>query len=298
MNEVRLRWAASALVCGVLSLGLPLAAVADTEPSPEVGYVEDLGHVGPADVIVRNGGNVPLELLAPIHNGDTFMLTEPNAKVLVRLAGRPDPVAVSQANEGDKIDASPPAHGYFTGLLSWVGSSIVIFDKGERTQTTAAIRGDGGDTLSAPILQAAQVLAAGRRPIAVGWLTPDVISIRLSNGSKTVAEGKGVGGLWVSPEVDLRPGKYVLALKGPDSAISVDVTVTDPVHFPVPPADLMRTDIPGPLGETAKGVWFAGQGKQYLLEALQHVAGDSGHFKPADIVIDALIAGRQPQPPP
>ena len=297
MNAFTRRWAAPTFVLSALALAQPIA-VAAAEQSPEVGYVEDLPQVGLADVIVRAGGNVPLELLAPIHNGDTFTLGDPKAKVVLRLAGRADPVVVSQENKGDKIDASPPTRGYFIGLLSWVGSSIVIFDKGERMEMTAAIRGDGGDTLSAPMLQAPQVLAAGRRPIAVGWLTPDVISIRFSMGGKTMAEGKGVGGLWVSPELELRPGRYVLSLKGPDGAISEDITVADAAYFPAPPADLTRTDIPGALGETAEGVWFASQGKQYLLEALQHVAAHSDDFKPAGILVDALIAGRQPSLPP
>lgn len=291
------RFASPAFALGILLLGQPISVTA-AEPSPEVGYVEDLSHVGPADSIVRGGGNVPLELLAPIHDDDSFVLTEPNARLVLRLAGRSDAVVVSQATAGNKVDATPPARGYLTGLLSWVGSSIVIFDKSERKEMTAAIRGDGGDTLSAPMLQVPQMLAAGRRPIAVGWLTPDVISIRLSDGGKTIAEGKGVGGLWVSKELDLRPGKYVLSVTGPGGAISEDIAVADPAHFPEPPADLTRTDIPDTLRETAQGVWFASQGKQYLLEALQHVAGEGGNFKPADIVIDALIAGRQPQPPP
>ena len=119
-----------------------------------------------------------------------------------------------------------------------------------------------------------------------------------ANAAGLVSIGKGVGGLWASKELDLRPGRYVLSVTGPGGAISEDIAVADSAHFPEPPADLMRTDIPGTLRETARAVWFASQGKQYLLEALQHVADESGNFKPADVVIDALIAGRRPQPPP
>jgi hypothetical protein len=295
MNRFARGGAAPTVVLFSLLLGVAATAA---EQSPEVGYVEDLDHVTAADAIVRAGGNAALELLAPIRDGDAFSLSDPKAKVTLRLAGQVNPVIVWQANKADKIAASPPTRGFFTSLLSWVGSSIVVFDRSQRTQMTAAIRGDGGDKLAAPILDMPQVLAAGRRPFAIGWLTPDVISIRLSMGGKTIAEGKGVGGLWIGPEVDFRPGKYVLALKSAGAVLSQQVTVTAASDIPQPPDDLARTDIPGALGETAKGVWFAAAGKQYLLEALQHVAADSDEFKPADILVDALIAGRQPSPPP
>lgn len=273
----------------------PRGSAAD---APEVGYVEDLVRTTSADAILRGGAEVPLERLTPIRNGDHFRLTDARAKVVLRIAGLPAPLVVSQANQTVPIASALPEQGFWSGLLGWVGSSVVVFDRSERTQTTAAIRGDGDGELAAPMLAAPQILASGRRSLAVGWLAPNIVTVRLSSGSKVIAEGKGVGGLWIGPALDLRPGKYVLTLKTPDATVSRDVTVADVANLPKPPAALTRADIPGGLGQTAQAVWFAAQGKQYLLEALQHVAGDANTFKPASIVVDALIAGRQPSPPP
>jgi hypothetical protein len=280
-----------------LLAALPADAPA-ADQAPEIGYVEDYDYTTPSDAIVRAGGEVPLERLTPIRSGDRFRLADTRAKVVLRVAGSADRVIVSQANEGVPIGTDLPEPGFWSGLLHWVGSSIVVFDRTERTQMTAEIRGGGDRDLMAPMLAVPQVLAAGRRKIAVGWLAPDVISIGISGGGKVIAEGKGVGGLWIGPEVDLRPGKYVLTLKGADGTVAEDIRVVAAADLPKPPGELTRADILGGLGETALGVWFAAEGKQYFLEALQHVAADSSEFKPAGIVVDALIAGMQPSPPP
>lgn len=283
-----------ALLGLVLSI---LAAEAGTQPV-EIGYVESLDHKADA-YSIRNGDTArKAAILAPILSGDVIRVLDPSAKMTIRLVDRPDAVVLSAANGETPIEAKPPEKSFWSGLLTWTGTSVEVFDDEQRQQVSASIRGDDAKELRAPLLATPQTIATGRRALAIGWLSPKVVQIRiLSKSGKVIASGKGVGGLWTSPAVDWKAGNYRIEIAASGEKLTQTMQAVAPAKLPALPEALEAPGIPAPLKAASTGAWLASQDPRYLLEALQNVAPDAGTSRPARLLTIAFIDGKRPTPP-
>ena len=269
------------------------ARAASAETPQEVGFIEDFTLDPGAYTLTRGTTTIPVAILLPLQKNDVLTANGAGARIVIQLSDRPDPKVITDANGPVRIDDAPPTHHYFSGLFSWTASSVAILDHDHREEVAASIRGNDA-RLSAPILAAPQVLAAGRRALSIGWLSPSAVNVTITRAGKQVAAGRGVGGLWASPPIDLAPGAYQIQIAARTQAITqtLDVRAAEPL-----PDELVSSAAPESLRETEIAAWLAARGPSYALEALQHVAG-AGDFRAAQIVSDALIAGKRLAPPP
>jgi hypothetical protein len=272
---------------------LALASGARAGGPQEVGFIEDFTLDPGAYTLTRGGKEIAVAVLLPLQKDDVIIAKGAGARMVIQLSDRPDPKVITDANGAVSIDDAPPTHHYFSGLFAWTASSVAILDHDQREEVAASIRGNDVK-LSAPILSSPQTLAAGRRALSIGWLSPSAVNVSITRAGKPVAAGRGVGGLWTSPVIDLTPGAYQIQIAARTQTIAqtLNVRPAEPL-----PDELVSSAAPDALRETETAAYLAARGPSYALEALQHVAG-AGDFRAAQILSDALIAGKRLAPPP
>lgn len=262
----------------------------------EIGYIEDFTGEASGYVVRRDGQDLPVVLCMPLMKGDQLIVSG-KGRALVRLADRPEPVVWTAADSATPLEA--PGEPFWSPLLDWVVAKISPIDTQRRERVAANIRDDGGGEFGVPLLAARQVVAAGERTLAIGWqkpASPVQITIMPKKGKPIVSKAKGVGGVWVSEPIMLKPGRYRIEVATPSRTVRGEFEAVDPGALPVPPGELER--IPGPLSAAASAVWLAGQNDgRYRLEAFQILA----RAKPVGAVAavrSALIDGSDIGPPP
>ena len=101
-----------------------------------------------------------------------------------------------------------------------------------------------------------------------------------------------MGGLWASPTLNLRPGKYQVVVAAGGRTVAGDIDVVPPLEIPQLPAELTQDGIPEQLRRSAQALWLAAhEGGHYRLEALQLIANDR-NTRSAAVLMEALIAGK------
>jgi hypothetical protein len=269
--------------------------------SVEIGYIESFDHR--ADVYVLKTGATRREvaILAPVFNGDTLEVNDPFATLTLRIVGQDGPIVFSKANDVATIIGRIPQKGFLSGALAWTASVVQLFDREQREQVSASIRGDFesrvGSQLSAPLFALPQTVLAGRRKLTIGWVSPPLVEIRILDGDgRPVANGPGYGTLWTTPEIDWKPGDYSIELTASGETIRQSLHFLPPDRGPSPPSELGDPTAPEPLRAVAMGAWYAAEDPAFLLEALQHVAPDARSSRPARLLTLAFIKGKRPSP--
>jgi len=294
------RWLLALIGVVLWSSALP-AAEQELKPV-EIGYIESFDRK--ADVYILKTGDTrrDVAILAPVFNGDTIEVKDASATLTLRLVGQAGPIVLSKANEVATITGRIPQKGFLSGVFGWTASIVQLFDREQREQVSASIRDLGsqsGDPLSAPLFVQPQNVLAGRRKLAIGWVSPGVVDIRiLDQEGRPVVSGRGSGTLWATPEVDWKPGEYTIELASSGDTLRQSLHFLPPDRGPNVPSELGDATAPEPLRAAAMGAWYAAQGPSFLLEALQHVAPDSGSSRPARLLTLAFIAGKRPSPQP
>ena len=276
---------------------------AEVKPKPvEIGYIESFDHG--ADVYVLKTGDTrrDVAILAPIFNGDTIEVKHDFATLTLRLVGRTGPVVISKANDVATIAGQVPQKGFLSGMFAWTTSVVQLFDREQREQVSASIRGNLDSQmesgLSAPLLAKPQTVLAGKRKLTIGWVSPAVVEIRILDGNgQPVASGRGSGTLWATPEIDWKPGEYSIELAASGDTLRQSLHVLPADKGPNLPSALGDLATPEPLRAVATGAWYAAEDPAYLLEALQHVAPDAGSSRPARLLALAFVEGKRPPPP-
>lgn len=290
------------LVLFGVALGSSVLSAAETQlKSIEIGYIESFDHK--PDVYVLRTGDTRREVavLAPVFNGDTIEVKDASATLTLRLVGQDGPMVLSKANDIATITGQIPRKSFLSGVFGWTASVVQLFDREQREQVSASIRGNignlTGNPLSAPLFAAPQTVLAGKRKLTIGWVSPLIVDIRVLDGDgRPVAEGRGSGTLWATPEVDWKPGEYTIELAASGE------TVRQSLHFlpidkgPNLPSDLGDPTVPEALRAVAVGAWYAAEDPAFLLEALQHVAPDAASSRPAGLLTFAFIEGKRPSP--
>ncbi len=290
------------LVLFGVALGSSVLSAAETQlKSIEIGYIESFDHK--PDVYVLRTGDTRREVavLAPVFNGDTIEVKDASATLTLRLVGQDGPMVLSKANDIATITGQIPRKSFLSGVFGWTASVVQLFDREQREQVSASIRGNignlTGSPLSAPLFAAPQTVLAGKRKLTIGWVSPLIVDIRVLDGDgRPVAEGRGSGTLWATPEVDWKPGEYTIELAASGE------TMRQSLHFlpidkgPNLPSDLGDPTVPEALRAVAVGAWYAAEDPAFLLEALQHVAPDAASSRPAGLLTLAFIEGKRPSP--
>ena len=145
---------------------------AEVKPkSVEIGYIESFDHG--ADVYVLKTGDTRREvaILAPVFDGDTIEVKHDFAKITLRLVGQTGPVVISKANDVATIAGQVPQKGFLSGVFAWTTSVVQLFDREQREQVSASIRGN----------IESQMGASSPRPC---WPSPR-LSLRASGSSRS-----------------------------------------------------------------------------------------------------------------
>ena len=288
------------LVLFGVALGSSVLSAAETQlKSIEIGYIESFDHK--PDVYVLRTGDTRREVavLAPVFNGDTIEVKDASATLTLRLVGQDGPMVLSKANDIATITGQIPRKSFLSGVFGWTASVVQLFDREQREQVSASIRGNignlTGNPLSAPLFAAPQTVLAGKRKLTIGWVSPLIVDIRVLDGDgRPVAEGRGSGTLWATPEVDWKPGEYTIELAASGE------TMRQSLHFlpidkgPNLPSDLGDPTVPEALRAVAVGAWYAAEDPAFLLEALQHVAPDAASSRPAGLLDSRIHRGQAP----
>jgi hypothetical protein len=287
-----------ALIVVVLQACAVHGAEAQLKPM-EIGYIEDFDHSPDAYILKTGGTRREVAILAPIFNGDTIEVINPSATLTLRKVEQEGPVVLSKANDVATITAHIPEKGFWSGIFNWTASAVQLFDREQRDQVSASIRGDAGEKLSAPLFAQPQTVLAGRRKLVVGWLAPRAVEIRVVDGDgRPVVNGRGSGKLWATPEIDWNPGAYAIELAADGETLRQGVQFIPVDKSPTPPIEIANAAVPQPLRAVALGAWYAANDPAFLLEALQHVAPEARASRPARLLTAAFIAGKRPPPLP
>jgi hypothetical protein len=263
----------------------------------EIGYVESFDKKPEIYVLHRGDLSLPIAVMTPICSGDRIEVRDPAAKIVLRLVNHATPVTVSQGNLDTPLTDAPPVRSFWTPSIAWVASQIGKLDRDDREQVAASIRG-GARATPVPILALAQTLPSGPQSLAIGWIGSLPADIRLQESdNKDLASGRGTGGLWFSPQVDLVPGDLAVDVTIGAMHVRQLLTVVPADTMPDLPSDLLRDDIPGPLREVGIAAWLAARDPRFMLAALQHVAPLAHAARPAQLLTKALARGERPLPP-
>lgn len=278
-----------ALMAGLLLLG-PAAGAEERE----VGFIESYGPPGAALTIRRGAADVPVRLCARILDGDRIHLTRPNERVVLRLTDRPEPVVVTAARGDYVVEASPDGRGLLDGVWDSILDAMNLLDTPERTRVSASIRG-GGDEFAVPLLSAPQTLLAGVRSLTLAWLPdrlPVAITLRPAKGPPLVKDAKGLGGVWTSGPLDLRPGEYTVEIAPRGArAVTGRLRVVARGTEPALPKELADPALPEAVRSFGAATWLALRDPSWRLEALQRVAPVARGFAPADRLFWTLAEG-------
>jgi hypothetical protein len=263
----------------------------------EIGYVESFDKKPEIYVLHHGGLSLPIVVMTPICSGDWIEVRDPTAKIVLRLVNHDTPVTVSQGNLDTPLTDAPPARPFWTPSIAWVASQIGKLDRDDREQVAASVRGGVRDE-PVPILALAQTLPAGRQSLAIGWIGSSPADIQLQGSdNKDLASGRGTGGLWLSPQLDLTPGDFVIDVTIGATHTRQLLTVVTAAAIPDLPPDLLRDDIPKPLREVGIAAWLAARDQRFMLAALQHVGPLAPASRPAKLLTRALVRGERPLPP-
>jgi hypothetical protein len=279
----------------VMFFGFFIYAVQSSWADGEIGYVEDFSGLASQYRVIHASKEIPLQLCLPLYNGDTIEALDDKGRVSLRLLDHPNAVVWSRADKDTKFSAVVPKTSFWSGLMDWTVASLSPFDEQKRERILTTIRGDSGGEFGVPLLQVPQTLAAGQRVLVVGWLKPSTvaeISILAKSGRKLVNRSKAMGGLWASPALNLKPGKYHVVVAAGGRTVAGDIDVVPPLEIPQLPSELTQDGIPEPLRHSAQALWLAAQeGGRFRLEALQLIANDRS-TRSATVLMEALIAGK------
>jgi hypothetical protein len=263
----------------------------------EIGYIESYSDK-PEEYVLHHGNQkLPIAVMTPVRSGDRIEVKNPTAKIVVRLVDRPTPITISQSNLDTPLLDTPPAHPFWTPLIAWASKQIEIFDNEERDQVAASIRGETTG-FSVPLLATRQVLPAGKRAIAIGWLGTAPAHIRIANmNDRTISSGDGTDGLWYDTELEYEPGRYTIELSIGSSHVKQELTFVRPSEWSGSPAELARNDVPVQLREVATAAWLASRDLKFSLAAFQRVAPIASESRAANLLARALIRGERPDSP-
>lgn len=279
----------------VMLFGLFICAVQPSWADGEIGYVEDFSGLASHYRVLHAGKEIPMHLCLPLYNGDTIEALDNKGRISLRLIDHPNAVVWSRADKDTKLSAIVPKTRFWSGLMDWTVASLSPFDEQKRERVLTTIRGDGGGEFGVPLLHVPQSVAAGQRVLVVGWLKPSTIaeiSITAKGGRKLVDKSKAMGGLWASPALNLKPGKYRIVVAAGGQTVSGDIDVVPRAEIPQFPAELTQNSIPEPLRHSAQALWLAAQeGGHYRLESLQLIANHR-NARSAAVLMEALIAGK------
>jgi hypothetical protein len=271
--------------------------------SLEIGYIENFDRG--ADVYILKTGDTrrDVAVLAPVFDGDTIEVKDPSATITLRVVGEAGPRVLSKANAVATITGRIPQKGFLSGVYAWTTSVVQLFDREQREQISASIRGNlgnlSGSQLSAPLLARPQTVLAEKRKLIIGWVSPLIVDIRVLDGDGApVASGRGSGTLWATPEVDWKPGAYAIEIAASGETLRQSVQFVPPDKGPNLPAEFADPAAPEALRAVAIGAWYAAEDPAFLLEALQHVAPEAGSSRPAGLLAQAFTEGKRPSPQP
>ncbi|MFO1088072.1 MAG: hypothetical protein U1E46_00670 [Hyphomicrobiales bacterium] len=284
-----------ALIC--FCVLLPIVPIAHA--ASEIGYVEDFAGPASGYRVIRSGTEVAMTICLPLMGGDKVQVIAPNGRIVLRLAGRSDPVVRTARDNETPLEETPGSTTYWSAVFDWAVATLSPLDEQRRERISTTIRDDGGGDFGVPLLRSLQTMAAGERSISIGWTKPSqpvLVSLSTKSGKQLVS-GKGVGGLWTSPLVSLKPGSYRLEVAAPGAKVIGRLEVVKPQRLPDWPKDLANEDGSDPLAAAARALWLASQGDgAYALEAFQRVAR-SQPLGPTAVVRAALINGARINPP-
>ena len=130
------------VLVAVASRSSALDAAEAQHKSVEIGYIENFDHR--ADVYVLKTGDARREvaILAPVFNGDTIEVDDASATLTLRLVGQAGPIVLSKANDVATITGRIPQNGLLSGVFGWTASVVQLFDREQREQVSASIRGN------------------------------------------------------------------------------------------------------------------------------------------------------------
>jgi hypothetical protein len=287
-----MRWILTLLM---LAIQVITSDAAEAQPkSVEVGYIEGFDHSPGVYVLKSEDKRREVAILAPVFNDDTIEVTNPSATLTLRLVGQTGPVVLSKANDVFRIRAQILQPSFWSGIYSWTASAVQMFDQEQREPVSASIRGELGKELSAPIFATPQTVLAGRRKLAIGWVSPRTVDILIvDTDGRSVASERGSGNVWTTPEIDWKAGAYTIELAANGETVRQNLRFVSPDQAPPPPADLASSTAPESLRAAAMGAWYATD-PAFLLEALQHVVSDARSSLPARVLTRAFIGGKRP----
>ena len=188
---------------------------------------------------------------------------------------------LSKANDVATITGRIPQKGFLSGVYAWTASVVQLFDREQREQVSASIRGNlgnlTGSQLSAPLLARPQTVLAGKRKLTIGWVSPLIVEIRVLDGDGgLVASGRGSGTLWATPEVDWKPGAYTIEIAASGETLRQSVQFVPPDKGPTLPAEFADPAAPEPLRAVAIGAWYAAEDPAYPARGASACGARSG----------------------
>ncbi|MEA2793492.1 MAG: hypothetical protein QOI87_872 [Bradyrhizobium sp.] len=236
-------------------------------------------------------------MAAPIMEGDEISVLEPNARIELRLMTVNGPVIVSRNNSPYIVHVADPPHGFWSGLFDWFANAIEVEFTSQHEEDTFPAVGKGGSKFEASLLKRLQIIAVGRRSLALGWVgSSGEVRIEVSREDSQDAPvvGKATQPLWASPVVNFVAGRYRVTLTDADGRQIVGaIDVVDPATLPRPSDRDLSGTAPEELRGTVAAAWLASQANgEYRLESLQLVAPLSRSFQPAKILERALVEGQ------
>lgn len=272
---------------------MALNASARAEEKAEIGYIASFNKPAESFILRRDGVDHPLSLLTPVRSGDVIEVRDPAARITLRLVGRDNPVIVTQANDGQPLEGKAAERGLSDGLLGWAAETVAIFDRDERERVVANIRGGNGQTLTSPVMGVPQRLTAGRQVLAFGWTSPRVVNVEVFDATgRNVISGKGVGPLWLSPPVELEPGRYRVKLTAGSQAMQQELIAVAQSGSLALPAETEDASVPDELSSVAKAAYLAATGPEHAMDALATVGPIARSSAAARLVALAIINGQ------
>ena len=126
---------------------------------------------------------------------------------------------------------------------------VQLFDREQREQVSASVRGNIGNLNGEPVFRA-PVRAAADGPCGeaeardrLGFAAYCRVRV-LDGDGRPVASGKGSGTLWTTPEVDWKPGEYTIELAASGATLRQSLQFLPPDKGPELPTELGRSGSP------------------------------------------------------
>jgi hypothetical protein len=151
------------------------------------------------------------------------------------------------------------------------------------------------EQIRVPLLDKPQIIAAGRRRLALAWSggsAPFSVQFLESGGLFPITKAVTTEQAWISDPVNLRPGSYEIKVRGKNSTtVQQTVTVIDPSALPSP-AGKLDESLPADLRDTIRAAWLAAQGNgRFVLESYVQLPPLASVYRPADVLAQALERG-------